>query len=133
MEENLSNTPIPTFGDSLLEFQFNASNSEIALYREFIGGNAATAVPSFFKKGKPPKPHKSFTLLLNDLRDKEIKDLTKKLDKEGNPNAAIHGYKQALDFWNNVDYLLESPVVEEEEADGANFNTIGGLISLNNT
>ena len=74
-----------------------------------------------------------FTLLLNDLRDKEIKDLTKKLDKEGNPNAAIQGYKQALDFWNNVDYLLESPVVEEEEADGANFNTIGGLISLNNT
>ena len=133
MEENLSNTPIPTFGDSLLEFQFNASNSEIALYREFIGGNAATAVPSFLKKGKPPKPHKSFTLLLNDLRDKEIKDLTKKLDKEGNPNAAIHGYKQALDFWNNIDYILESPVVEEEEADGANFNTIGGLISLNNT
>ncbi len=70
---------------------------------------------------------------MNDLRDKEIKDLTKKLDKEGNPNAVIYGYNQALAFWNNVDYILESPVVEEEKADGDKFNTIGALLILHSS
>ena len=133
MKENLSNTPIPTFGDSLLEFQFKASNSEISLFRDFIGRRTATSVPTFFKEGKPPKPHKSFTLLLNDLRDEEIKDLTKKLDKEGNPNAVKYRYKQALDFWKNIDVILDAPVVEEEQADGINFNTVGALINFHSS
>ena len=100
------NTPLPTFGDSLLEFQFNASDNEISLFRDFIGRVANKETPTFFKEGKPPKPHKSFTLLLNDLRDKEIKDLTKKLDKEGNPNAVIYRFNKALDFWKNIDHIL---------------------------
>ncbi len=87
------------------------------------------------KPAKPPRapntPDKSFTLLLNDLREKEIKDLKKKLDKKDNPKAVLHGYKQGLDFWeNDINYILESPVIEEEEADGTTFNSIGALINF---
>ena len=131
MIENLTNTSIPTFADSLLKFQFSASNSEISLFRYFIGGVEGSETPKFFKEGKPPKPDKSFTLLLNDLREKEIKDLKKKLDKKDNPQAVLHGYKQGLDFWEkDINYILESPVIEEEEADGTTFNTIGALINF---
>ena len=134
MVENLTNSPIPTFADSLLKFQFSVSNSEISLFRYFIGGVEGNEVPKFFKQGKPPKPDKAFNLLLNDLREKEIKDLTKKLDKGDNPRAVIYGYKQGLDFWkNDIDYILESPVVEEEEADGTTFNSIGALINFHNS
>ena len=50
MIENLTNTPIPTFADSLLKFQFSASNSEISLFRYFIGGVEGSETPKFFKE-----------------------------------------------------------------------------------
>lgn len=59
--------------------------------------------------------------------------LTKKLDKEGNPNAVVYRFNKALDFWKNIDHILESPVVEEEAADGANFNTVGALINYHSS
>ena len=68
--------------------------------------------------------------LLND--EQGFKSNAKeKLDKKDNPQAVLHGYKQGLDFWEkDINYILESPVIEEEEADGTTFNTIGALINF---
>lgn len=128
--ENLSNTPLPTFGDSLLEFQFKASNTEISLFRFYIGGVEGYETPEFFTKGKPPKPKKTFVMLLNELREKEIKDLTKKLENKDNPSPVNYSYNQALNFWkNDVDVILKSPVVDvKDTADGKQFNTIDALL-----
>ncbi|MEL0238351.1 MAG: tubulin-like doman-containing protein [Gammaproteobacteria bacterium] len=132
MESNLTNTPIPTFADSLLEFQFKASNNEIALFRFYIGGKEGYETPDFFSKGKPPKPHKSFVLLLNELRQQEIDNLNKKLNKSNNPRES-YSYEKALEFWKQtIDEILNSPVVDVKQVDGKQFNTVGELIDYHN-
>ena len=133
MNANLTNTPIPTFGESLLEFQFKASNTDISLFRFYIGGVEGFETPEFFSKGKPPKPEKNLMLLLNELRDQEIKDLNTKLNKSSNPEAVEYSFKNALEFWKNgVDEILMSPVVDVKESDGRQFNTIGALLNYHN-
>jgi hypothetical protein len=133
MDANLTNTPIPTFADSLLEFQFKASNTDISLFRFYIGGVEGYETPEFFSKGKPPKPQKNLTMLLNELRDQEIKDLNARLSNGNNPSAAEYSYKNALEFWQNgIDKILRSPVVDVKDSDGRQFNTIGALLDYHN-
>jgi len=137
MIENLTDTAIPSFSDSLLDFQFDADNSSITLFRFFIGSIEDQEVPEWFTQGRPPKPEKTFLLMINELRDREIKSLTKKLEKPDLPSGVKNNYNDALNFWKEkVGYILKAPVVDVKVSEGENvtgFNSIGSLVEFHSS
>ena len=123
---------LPSFSDSLLNYQFEADNASVTRYRYFIGAVENQEVPTWFTQGRPPKPAKAFELLINELKEQEIKTLTKKLESPDLPAGVKNTYKQGLFFWKEqIDSILKSPVVDVNATDGdemTGFNTIGSLV-----
>jgi hypothetical protein len=132
MIESLTDTCLPSFSDSLLNYQFEADNASVTRYRYFIGAVENQEVPTWFTQGRPPEPVKAFELLINELKEQEIKTLTKKLESPDLPAGVKNTYKQGLFFWKEqVDSILKSPVVDVNATDGdemTGFNTIGSLV-----